>query len=128
MTQSAAEVLHLASRGNEDAWEQLFRRYDRMLHWIGAGFRLNTEQIADSAQTTWMQLVREIGKVRSPEKLGGWLSVTMRRECIRLASRQGREELRGEWRADELGVRGGVETHVLLADPDAVITTRRSPR
>jgi RNA polymerase sigma factor (sigma-70 family) len=116
MTQQAAELVARARQGDEEAWELLFRKYEGLLRWIGGTFRLNHEQVADAAQTTWMQLVREIGKVREPEKLGAWLSVTMRRQCIRLASRQGREELRDTWAADELGVDGGVDTQVLLAE------------
>ncbi len=121
MAQSLAEAVDCARHGNQAAWEQLFYRYEGVLRWIGSGFRLNRDQVADAAQTTWLQLVREIRNLRDPEKLGGWLCVTMRRECIRLASRQDREELRDEWRADELAVDGYVEAQVLRAERDDLL-------
>src|SRR4051794_31117670 len=103
MTQSSAQLVLSAVEGNEDAWKQLFSQYDPLLRRIGVSFRLNYEQAADAAQTTWMLAYQNLEKVREPDKLQGWLSVTMRRECIRMANSRNREVLRGDWLPEELG-------------------------
>jgi DNA-directed RNA polymerase specialized sigma24 family protein len=79
MTQSSTTLVRRAIVGDEKAWEDLVIRYGGLLRAIARDFRLSQEQASDAAQNTWMRLVESIGKVREPEKLGGWLASTMRR-------------------------------------------------
>jgi RNA polymerase sigma factor (sigma-70 family) len=119
MTTSAVELVAGAADGDERCWSELFRRYDGLLRWVARGFRLSRDQVDDAAQTTWLQLVEHIGEVREPDKVGAWLAVTMRRQCIRVATRQRREEPRGEWGPEELGTDADVAGEVLRAERDA---------
>jgi RNA polymerase sigma factor (sigma-70 family) len=119
MTESCAVLVTSAIDGDEEAWNELFAKFNPLLRAIARTFRLNDEQRADAAQNTWMLLVVNIRTVRDPEKVGAWLSVTMRRQCIRIASARRREELRGEWRADELCTTEGPEDHVLRTERHA---------
>jgi RNA polymerase sigma factor (sigma-70 family) len=110
--QTSAQLLPKAIEGDEEAWSNLFRQYNPLLGHIAVGFRLSPEQAADAAQNTWMSLVQNLGRVREPDKLQGWLSVTMRRECIREANSRKRELLRGDWDAEDLGVEEDALTRV----------------
>jgi RNA polymerase sigma factor (sigma-70 family) len=110
-----------AAAGDEHAWELMVRQYDGLLRSVAAGFRLSREEGADAAQTTWLRLVEHIGSVREPAKLAGWLSVTMRRECIRLVGRTRRERLTADFEWTDSPADGGesVDTGVLRAERDA---------
>jgi RNA polymerase sigma factor (sigma-70 family) len=110
-----------AARGDERAWEAMVRQYDGLLRSVAVGFRLSRDEGADAAQTTWLRLVEHIGTLREPEKLAGWLAVTMRRECIRLVGRKRRERLTEdfEWSDAPVDAGEGVDARVLLAERNA---------
>jgi DNA-directed RNA polymerase specialized sigma24 family protein len=87
------------AQGDETAWRHLPVRYNGLVWWVVRGFRLDEEQSADIVQLTWTTLVEHIGRIRDPERLGGWLAQTARRLCtaaLRKAAREQRlqEELR----------------------------------
>jgi RNA polymerase sigma factor (sigma-70 family) len=95
--QLSVKLVHQAMVGDEQAWKELVKQYGGLLRIIAKKFRLTPEQAADAAQTTWLQLVQNISKVREPEKLGGWLASTMRRECIRLINDRRHQQLTEGW-------------------------------
>lgn len=101
---TATQLVPRAIEGDEGAWSILFRQYTPLLRHIAGGFRLSPELAADAAQNTWMSLVQNLGRVREPDRLQAWLSVTMRRECIRVANSRKREVLQGAWLADDIAV------------------------
>src|SRR5438477_2938198 len=103
VSQLVASLVTRARQGDELAWGELVRSHSARMRRVAAGFRLDSEQAADAAQSTWLLLFQNIAKVREPEKVGGWLLVTMRRECLRLVTWRGRELPRGEWGPTELG-------------------------
>jgi RNA polymerase sigma factor (sigma-70 family) len=107
--------------GDPRAWEELVTRYSGLLRAIARDFRLTPEQAADATQTAWMSLVEDIGKVRDPEKLGGWMASTMRRECIRLVNRQRREQPTGDWDGDRFGHSASADVTVLQAERHALL-------
>jgi RNA polymerase sigma factor (sigma-70 family) len=115
------DLVSCAVNGDGEAWQELVQHYQRYLRWIAYSFRLSDAQAEDAAQATWLKLVQHIGTLREPHSVGGWLSVTMRRQCIRVASRQRREELRGDWSAHDLPSDDGVEARVLMAERDATL-------
>jgi RNA polymerase sigma factor (sigma-70 family) len=119
MTEPCNDLFDCAIQGDEAAWAQLFATYNSVLLSIANSFRLNHEQAEDAAQTTWLLLLKDIRKVREPEKVGAWLSVAMRRQCIRMASSRAREDLRGDWRADEVSTAESPEDQVLCAEAHA---------
>ncbi|MDQ2884084.1 MAG: sigma-70 family RNA polymerase sigma factor [Actinomycetota bacterium] len=47
-------------------------------------FRLQEADALDAVQTTWLRLAENAHRVRHPERLGGWLATTARRECLRI--------------------------------------------
>jgi len=62
-----------------------------MLSAIARGYRLCDADRADVVQTTWLRLAENIGRLREPGRLGGWLATTARRECLRSLRASARE-------------------------------------
>ena len=91
-------ILRRTVVGADDAWEQVTTRYGWLLRGIAGDFALTREQAADAAQNTWTRLARELREDREPDRLAGWLSSTMRRECIRLVNRPRGEEAEPGWK------------------------------
>ena len=82
-----AGVVARAAMNDQQAWTDLVHRYEGLLRAIAGGFRLNHSDADDAVQTTWLDLVRTIGDLRSHDRLAGWLSTTMRRNCMRILQR-----------------------------------------
>jgi RNA polymerase sigma factor (sigma-70 family) len=74
-----------ARDGDQDAWEALVDRYLGMVHAICRGHRLDAEEAAAVNQVVWLRLVEHLGRIRSPEAVGGWIAATTRNECVRVA-------------------------------------------
>jgi sigma-70-like protein len=56
-------------------------------------YRLSNHDIEDVGQNVWLLLVEQLGKLREPAALPGWLATTTARECLRVvtaASKAGR--------------------------------------
>jgi RNA polymerase sigma factor (sigma-70 family) len=88
---SNAELLDLAAGGDQAAWGRLVEEYDGLVRSVARSFRLQTADVHDVAQTTWLRLVQHLHTIHDPERLAGWLAVTARRESLtvlRTASRE----------------------------------------
>ncbi|MGH3568616.1 MAG: RNA polymerase sigma factor [Pseudonocardia sp.] len=86
-----AGLLAAAARNDQEAWDTLVTRFNRLLWSIARGFRLDDSAAADAVQTTWLRLVDNLDRIAEPERLGGWLGTTMRRECLRILRSARRE-------------------------------------
>jgi RNA polymerase sigma factor (sigma-70 family) len=88
---STEALLRAAAAGDGAAWNQIVARYARLV-WSVAGYhRLTGADAEDVSQTTWLRLVENLDSVADPERLGGWLATTARRESVRLLKKKGRE-------------------------------------
>jgi RNA polymerase sigma factor (sigma-70 family) len=83
-TSNVAELLPRVSDGDSAAWEQILRRYGRLVSATVRSFRLQEADALDAVQTTWLRLAENVHRVRHPERLGAWLTTTARRECLRI--------------------------------------------
>jgi len=79
------ELLRLAVKGNQEAWTELFRRFNPMITSIARRTGLNGADAADVSQETWLRLARSGHSIREPEQVAGWLARTARRESVRVA-------------------------------------------
>lgn len=86
--QTISELMAAARDGDQGAWDQLVERYSPMLWGITRRFRLSEADAADVCQTTWLRLVEHIHVINDPERLGGWLATTGRREAIAVLRHQ----------------------------------------
>lgn len=73
-----------AKNGQEQAWDAIVERYSPLIWSICRRHQLGGTDAEDVGQTVWLQLVRQLGKLRDPAALPGWLATTTRRECGRV--------------------------------------------
>jgi hypothetical protein len=59
-------------------------RYGKLVSTTVRSFRLQEADALDAVQMTWLRLAENAHRVQFPEKLGGWLATTARRECLRI--------------------------------------------
>jgi RNA polymerase sigma factor (sigma-70 family) len=53
---------------------------------------LSRHEAEDAVQDTWIRLMKNIGGVREPRALAGWLTTTARHESLRVLERSRREK------------------------------------
>jgi RNA polymerase sigma factor (sigma-70 family) len=81
-----------AAGSDQGAWNELVERYAPLVWAICNRYRLSNHDIEDVGQSVWLLLVEQLGKLREPAALPGWLATTTKRECLRVvttAQRQG---------------------------------------
>ena len=86
-----AELLREAGQGSQQAWDALVARYGSRVWAVVRAFRLSPADAADVFQTTWLNLVTHVDRIREPERLGAWLATTARHECLGTLRRTGRQ-------------------------------------
>jgi len=70
--------------GDPSAWEEILRRYGKLVSATVRSYRLQEADALDAVQTTWLRLAENADQIQRPERLGGWLTTTARRECLRI--------------------------------------------
>jgi RNA polymerase sigma factor (sigma-70 family) len=113
-----------ARDGDPRAWDALVERYAPLIWSICRKYRLGPADADDVGQSVWLHLVDQLGKIREPAALAGWLATTTRRECGRLVrAAQGRHAavyaLDAENMADERA--DTAEQEVLAAERHAAL-------
>jgi RNA polymerase sigma factor (sigma-70 family) len=88
-----AVLLVRAVDGDQNAWNEIVDRFTNLLWSVGRAHRLDSADITDVIQTTWLRLLENLDAIRDPERLAGWLATTARRECLRVLRRSGRESV-----------------------------------
>ena len=92
-------VIALVARaldGDQHAWNEIIDRYAPLVWFICQRYRLSRADADDIGQTVWLLLVEQLGNIRQPAALPGWLATTTQRECLRVvkaASRYTHAEL-----------------------------------
>ena len=82
-----ATLVMRARNGDELAWDALVERYAPLIWSLCRRYRLDAADTGDVGQNVWLQLVSQLGKIRDPAALPGWLATTTRRECKRVLNR-----------------------------------------
>jgi len=120
---SNADLLAQAAAGRQSAWDEIVRRFERLVWAVARSHRLDSADSADAVQTTWLRLVEHMGAIHEPERLGAWLATTARRESLRIVTRRQKNLRDG---ADDVlanipddGV--GVEESLLSSERDATL-------
>src|SRR4051812_4734941 len=88
-----ARLVEAAADGDAESWTELVTRFSPMIQSIARSHRLGQADAADVVQTTWVKIVENIDRIERPERVGGWLATTARRECLRVIRNAGREVL-----------------------------------
>jgi RNA polymerase sigma factor (sigma-70 family) len=98
-------VITLVARvgdGDQGAWNELIERYAPLVWSICVRYQLNRQDIDDVGQSVWLLLVEQIGSLREPAALPGWLATTTKRECLRILRAARRHDHRGLPPEDEM--------------------------
>jgi RNA polymerase sigma factor (sigma-70 family) len=80
-----AGLVARAKGGDRQAWDALVERYAPLIWSICRKYRLARADADDVGQNVWVRLVDQLGKLRDPAALPGWLATTTHRECWRVS-------------------------------------------
>jgi RNA polymerase sigma factor (sigma-70 family) len=117
------ELVAAAGAGDQRSWGEIVDRYGGMVRAVAASFRLTEADAADAAQNTWLRAVERLHTVREPERFGGWLKTTARRECLALTSGARREQPDDTFTEHLVETAPGPETLFLRAEASAAVRT-----
>jgi RNA polymerase sigma factor (sigma-70 family) len=86
-TSNMADLLPRVADGDPEAWEEILQRYNPLVSATVRSFRLQEAETFDAIQNTWLRLAQNAHQIRHPDRLGGWLATTSRRECLHILRR-----------------------------------------
>jgi len=78
------ELVTRARDGDQQAWHALVERYSPLIWSLCCRCQLSGTDAEDVSQTVWLRLVDQLGNLRDPAALPGWIVTTARRECYRV--------------------------------------------
>ena len=78
------DLVRRAIAGDSRAWDALVERYIPLVWSICRGHRLEGADAHTVSQAVWRQLAGQLGTLRTPSALAGWLATTTQRECDRI--------------------------------------------
>jgi RNA polymerase sigma factor (sigma-70 family) len=85
-----AERFERARQGDRGALNDVVRELNPLLWHVARAQGLGADEAADVVQTTWLELLRRLDEIRSPQSLTAWLVTAARREAWRAGARSRR--------------------------------------
>ena len=82
------EIVRRAADGHKEAWDELHRRYSRMITRVARCAGCAPSDLPDVQQAVWARLIQHIGRLNQPDAVAGWLAVVTKRECLRLVGKR----------------------------------------
>lgn len=123
---SVTDLVARAVNGDRLAWDGIVERYAPLVWAICRRHRLSEADAEDVSQVVWLHLVDQLGRIRDPAALPGWLAIATRRECLRVLQAARRRPVPDLSREVEdlpdLGI-AGAEQGLLLAERSAALRT-----
>jgi len=92
---SVVALVIRAAGSDPSAWNEIVDRYAPLVWSICTRFQLNSQDTEDVGQTVWLLLVEQLGKLREPAALPGWLAKTTAHECLRVVTAARKSERLG---------------------------------
>jgi len=98
-------------------------RYAPLVWSICARFQLGNHDREDVAQNVWLLLVEQLGKLREPAALPGWIATTTHRECLRVVTAARKSERLGTGLDDALQFVDNtiIDEEILMAERNAAL-------
>jgi len=81
-----------ARAGSSEAWEVLFRRFQRPVYTYAFGILHDEQSSLDVVQETFLNAIRHLGSLREDRKFAGWLFGIAHQKCLQACRRAGRDE------------------------------------
>ena len=83
-------LVRAAAAGDAAAWDRLVEGFAGVVWAVTRTFGLDHMDAADVSQTTWLRLAEHLDRLQDPDRVGGWLVTTARREAMRVRERAAR--------------------------------------
>lgn len=83
-------LVRAAAAGDASAWDRLVDGFAGVVWAVTRTFGLDHMDAADVSQTTWLRLAEHLDRLQDPDRVGGWLVTTARREAMRVRERAAR--------------------------------------
>jgi RNA polymerase sigma factor (sigma-70 family) len=118
-------VIALVTRAADDdqqAWDELIERYAPLVWAICTRYRLSNHDIEDVGQSVWLLLVEQLGRLREPAALPGWLATTTKRECLRIVAATRKSQYLGSAVDDSaFADERAIDEEILIAERNAAL-------
>ena len=122
--QSVIALVTRAAGDDQQAWDELIERYAPLVWAICARYRLSSHDIEDVGQSVWLLLVAQLGKLREPAALPGWLATTTKRECLRVVTATRKSQQLGSTVDDaSFADKRAIDEEILIAERNAALRT-----
>src|ERR1700683_2721553 len=120
---SVVALVARAAGSDQDAWNELVERYAPLVWAICTRYRLSSHDIEDVGQNVWLLLVEQLGKLREPAALPGWLATTTSRECLRVVTAARKSERLGTGLDDapQFADNTVIDEEILMAERNAAL-------
>ena len=69
-------------KGDQDAWQALIARYQRLVYSVAYTLCPNPEDVSDIFQQVWLELHQQLGDLRDVNALPAWLMTVTRRRAF----------------------------------------------
>lgn len=110
-------LLRRVIEGDQRAWDELVGRFGGLVWSIARGYRLGA-LTDDVVQTVWLRLAENCERIREPERLAAWLATTTRNEALRVATKQRRTVMVGDF--PELADNAASTIEEIVTDDDTL--------
>ena len=122
--QSVIALVTRAAGDDQQAWDELIERYAPLVWAICTRYRLSSHDIEDVGQSVWLLLVAQLGKLREPAALPGWLATTTKRECLRVVTATRKSQQLGSTVDDAtFADKRAIDEEILIAERNAALRT-----
>lgn len=121
---SVVALVARAAGSDQAAWDELVDRYAPLVWSICVRFELSSQDIEDVGQNVWLRLVEQLGNLREPAALPGWLATTTRRECLRVVRAAQRVDIPGDELEERLSPQtdaAAIEQEIIMAERNALL-------
>lgn len=92
-SRSDTELVNACRSGDQEAWELLVERYERLVFSVALRNGVTRDEAADITQMTFVALLESIEKLRDEQRVASWLMSVARRLAWRQRRRNERERL-----------------------------------
>ncbi len=120
---SVVALVERAAEGDQGAWDEIVDRYAPLVWAICGRYRLSSHDREDVGQSVWLLLVEQLGKLREPAALPGWLRTTTVRECLRVVTASRKSQRLGTQLDEAAQFKDDtvIDEEILMAERNAVL-------
>jgi RNA polymerase sigma factor (sigma-70 family) len=121
-------LVKAAADGDWAAWTALVERFSGLVWATARAHRLSAADAEEVFQTTWLRLTEHIGRIKEPDRIGGWLATTARREAFKTLGAARRLTPVSELDALDRGTEDGSPEQAVLESEEAADRANQARR